>query len=1407
MNTDYSYVKQSICNLKTSIDPADVRLRKKDHKNEREIKHSFYYIPSNSRDLVIIGFDAEVRKGQRIIRDFLLRQNTLENNQSLCFLCPTYLMNTISNFKNEYSELLRSKNVHFKIIEPNYIRKHLNINLEGKWKDIMIVKNYLFRCFSEFYNSSAFLSFNTSHLASINFIPNKKKSSIYDFLQYTYNQEHKLISKNLRKYFIEKNYLIKNWDYISEDLPLYDKYLAESRNTLCLPSSIGSTVQIKKEDFNSSMNLNIFNPNNNFNNTPNTSNSNNFKDNNEKEDDSNNNQLKTFLKTYDRDTALNYMLNLYPGSYQKYFGMTQIDLCDHLIFYLEEANNSYNHYRKDEFEKFNNSNSLANNSANNTNIHCTRVSDKEFKIEDNKRQLDFSEVLVSECEQSQTAKEYKKSSSRKRKRSRSFSRGNITREKEYYRDREYRERDYKDRDFKEKEYRDKDNRDKENKDRDNKEKENKDKENKEKIHKEKELKDKSQINSDFDGYLWKAERNIISDSSIFFENNNIRSDIQISKYELKDDKLSIIPSVASDNFNITKIYVSDNDPLNTNINNASIKKNLDKQGEEIKFPTACSKENININNQEQIQDIEVNPLIEQNTLDDLTSNLKINSKSFEFKNLNILPLNINSIPKSKSFVINNIKMNNEEENIEIKNCYTSNSNNINNNNNKIAGAELNIGNLNTIDISMEDANLNENFINKISEINNSTLKGTGNISNMNIGSLANINFKNSDSSEINKYSINNFNNDNNNNNPMYSGNPKNNIANSGSSAEKDSISNENFINQASNNGTFTNNLVSANATANDMMNILYNFSNINQMNINININSNYKELLQKTGADGENLQINKEYDFLKNLEGYNFMKVFNTGFVNNNSINNNSNLLNHNFMNNNELNLKLEPIDNEIMLLKKKIKSSENNNNSSKIEGNQAFNNCVIDKKFVTNSNNNQNSGTVNIDSNNISFSDKTKIRQSNSNYNSFENSSKIHDSLISQRKTDSNYLSLQTSSQNKIPSSSNISNYSKYDKHSDKYSERVSEKYQESSKYSGERCQDKYDYYYNTKLHGNNNNKNTINSNYISNNSYNNTYPISNYNLKSKKILKSIYASKRRRSSSSRSKEYAESNSPDKYKQNIKQKYLRKASVTSDSESDLNNVSSKNKDNNRENSMGNYVYKRMKIKMRKNAKKERNSDKIGSLSSSPNISLNEDISRSNSKKSNKSSLRLNYGSYQRANYKHNNKSGRYSKEESNKSSGNIQNKQEKNNLKGQSKLEEFLFDIKSSSNKIINSSKDDNLQKASGKYYSKNDNKKRKHSLSKSANSKSRSKSKSFSNSSSRSLSNPKNIGDYNLSNKNYQSSGNFTSQSNNNLGNISSFNVFEKRNKMFGNSNSINNNSNENQNSAGLKSSIYGT
>jgi hypothetical protein len=276
MSPDYNLVKSNICQLKTLADPADLRLRKKEPKSEKEIKHSFYYVPNVTRDLVIIGFENEIKTAEKRINEFLLRQNTLEFNYSLCFLCPIHFSQLITNFKTENHNLLKSRNVMLRTYDPTYLRKHLNVYLEGKWKDIMEIKTSMFKYFNNYQQTST-----------------KKRLGINDFQQYIYNQEHKLISKNIRKFFIE-NYTVKNWDLLSDEI-------------------VNSENLLKNEGFDN---------------------------------------LRNFLQNTDKDTVLNYSLLLPPNGYNSAFGMNRLDFTKTIYNYVEEAYDSYNQNRREETPRY-----------------------------------------------------------------------------------------------------------------------------------------------------------------------------------------------------------------------------------------------------------------------------------------------------------------------------------------------------------------------------------------------------------------------------------------------------------------------------------------------------------------------------------------------------------------------------------------------------------------------------------------------------------------------------------------------------------------------------------------------------------------------------------------------------------------------------------------------------------------------------------------------------------------------------------------------------------------------------------------------------------------------------------------------------------------------------------------------
>lgn len=1459
MNTDYNYVKANICNLKTSIDPADVRLRKKDMKIEREIKHSFYYIPSNSKDLVIIGFENEIKKGRRIIRDFLLRQNSLDHNQSLCFLCPTYLTNTINNFKIDYSTIINSKSVHFKIIEPNYIRKHLNLLLEGKWKDILFIKNLLFRCFVDFYSSPAFQNYNNSYLASLALTPNKKKSSIYDFLQYTYNQEHKLISKNLRKFFIEKNYLVKNWDYISEEIFLSEKYLPEKKAVSNNTNNTSSTSLNKKEDLtltgnvgtsgsainnliSSTGNLNAIN---NFNsvNTGNNNNSNNSNNNYYEKDDEPSNHLKHFLKTYDKDTALNYMLNIFPGDYQRFFNLSKVDLCDNLILYLEEANNSYNHYRKDHESEKNTTlvNPNMNNNVNsNTNSNNNNFSNTNFSFSNNKfsntpltynntnvydelrsnNANDHSDIFGSEYEHNNyqilsntsNLKINNKSnngitSPNATKLIKSKSNDNIS-------------NNYFDND----------------------------------LESEAQFSNYNNITLNLNESKTQEQApsmpELLSSSKHELNNNLIQnSNLAVSYFNkilLNEADTRVIDSentlLKKISFNNQKAKASNDAALNAtniasssnNINNISNKLNiipinsledakklLAYQGGfyyQLNYPESFNKQENQEPNEEGrisfnaarpqqssnlalireaiLNKKEINPngdgnsninisktsTIITNFADNIPINNNINSDLRKLYSSAMNNGNLNSqlphqftFSKSNSFILNNnnhtSKNNNSSNN--LNNLENTNCNIVNN---TFSASELNIGNINSIDISMDNTDINEGFLKNLTKnyASNFNHQLSNNVSNPNCenrlaADSKDLNFSNNSNTNIlrQNYQI----------LGSSSANITENLANQKNSAiinlanlnacdlenlkagkdessnslkQNNSVNTNNTVSLANKNQICNRNNNNFNTLSNnDMMNILYNFSNINQMNINININSNFKDTNK---AAGENDQIlkNKDYELIKKVDPNSYLKIFNSAAA---------------------LSKNLDVNDSE-SLLKRKLKNSDALNMNVGNSGSNNFNGNLLSchssskneslasqamERRVSNFENNEKYGI-----NNLNFLASNYKQKFESN---FLGSSLIVDSRYALDSIINNNAAGNINSNNNLSITSNNvgRNYDKMPAH---------------KLYSRE----KNDY-------------NTSSSNFTSKNP-----------ARSTKQHNKIRSSKRR-SSSSRSRNLASNSSS----QNNR-KYSHSSNSRSNSDNSLyannNNATSDknpskkyresfiNNSNSNFNS-SNYLYKRMKIKMRKRSRRNKdfdrardNKDKVTKSSHnsvsdyhSDNSEMNNDNninsnnnsntnningnninikSRSNSNKSNGSAYERKHGGnitsgshgaassvkygikksdkYMRErdrdkererdrdqgcnNYNTKNQTSKVPKAGSSYANYNSNNKNSR-----QEEIDNFLTDINSGLNKNTSSI-------ASGKYNSKyNTNSKRKRdSSSKSEGSKSRSNSKSFSHSSSRS-------------------------------------------------------------------------
>ena len=279
LQEDYFYLRQNICSLKTSVDPADLRLRKFDIKNEREIKHPFYYISNNIKDIVIIGFENEIEKAKNVIKNSILRHNKIEYNFSLSFLFPVYFKSKLSDFKSENKNEIENNKIKIESMDPEYLRRHISVTISGKWDSIVKIKNKLWNYLKNY---------------AIDGVP--KKHDINEFEQYAYNQEHKLISKSIRTYIIEKSPQIKNWDYISEDIEYLQKKYFDQK-------LISQTSPDKKKE--------------------------------------GQDVIENFIYTSDKETRVNYLVNMRPGAYKKVFNMSQNDLFSDILGVLEETYSSY----------------------------------------------------------------------------------------------------------------------------------------------------------------------------------------------------------------------------------------------------------------------------------------------------------------------------------------------------------------------------------------------------------------------------------------------------------------------------------------------------------------------------------------------------------------------------------------------------------------------------------------------------------------------------------------------------------------------------------------------------------------------------------------------------------------------------------------------------------------------------------------------------------------------------------------------------------------------------------------------------------------------------------------------------------------------------------------------------------
>ncbi len=190
--SDGKYLKESIYSLKTQIDPAELRIKRTtNHTEMKDLNHPFYFIPNYSKDVLIIGFEDEVRRAEGIISDFLCKKYSNKRTYTLSHLLPLNLHENIKRVRAELQQ--RMSNLQMYIYEPNPPRKHITVLLMGTWPEIRLAKRYLDKQ-----------------------IERVSQGSLADFQGFVMLQQARFTYKNLKRFLLENSTkVIKHWDLSS----------------------------------------------------------------------------------------------------------------------------------------------------------------------------------------------------------------------------------------------------------------------------------------------------------------------------------------------------------------------------------------------------------------------------------------------------------------------------------------------------------------------------------------------------------------------------------------------------------------------------------------------------------------------------------------------------------------------------------------------------------------------------------------------------------------------------------------------------------------------------------------------------------------------------------------------------------------------------------------------------------------------------------------------------------------------------------------------------------------------------------------------------------------------------------------------------------------------------------------
>ena len=93
------FIFDNIKEVKSHVDPCEIRVKRPVFKDKpTEIKHPFFYVPSSSQEICLLGTEEEVTNGQKKLIEFYEYRPDAPplNVQSLCFLLPAFFSKEVS---------------------------------------------------------------------------------------------------------------------------------------------------------------------------------------------------------------------------------------------------------------------------------------------------------------------------------------------------------------------------------------------------------------------------------------------------------------------------------------------------------------------------------------------------------------------------------------------------------------------------------------------------------------------------------------------------------------------------------------------------------------------------------------------------------------------------------------------------------------------------------------------------------------------------------------------------------------------------------------------------------------------------------------------------------------------------------------------------------------------------------------------------------------------------------------------------------------------------------------------------------------------------------------------------------------------------------------------------------------